>query len=223
MEFAGDPETVARDEHAVEDDGGAGGVVGDALGLERRLAGAARELARLAAAEPHRRDRLVRARDDETELELEHLVQRRQREVRPHHLVADGRRQERALKAQRAVVDQPEPLDDEHPRPGRSAQRVRDAAVGHREAGSQKARRDVLALGREIAGEATKLEDVVVDRRRCDERPESVAPCDEVLALQELESLTPKLFASSRWLSSRAPGARSPSRILSRSVSAMRW
>src|SRR5262249_29569383 len=53
----------------------------------------------------------------------------------------------------------------------------------------QKARRDVLTLGREIAGEAAELEDVVVDRRRGDERPETVAPRDEVLALEELESL----------------------------------
>src|SRR5262245_62768263 len=49
--------------------------------------------------------------------------------------------------------------------------------------------RSVLALGREIAGEAAELEDVVVDRRRGDERAEPVAARDEVLALEELERL----------------------------------
>src|SRR5712692_8508505 len=93
MEFAGDPEAVARDEDTVEDDRGAAGVMRDALGLERRLAGAAPEVARLAATEAHRRDGLVRAHDDDAELELEDLVQRRPREIGPHHLVAgQGRR-----------------------------------------------------------------------------------------------------------------------------------
>src|SRR2546427_413751 len=92
MEFAGDPEAVARDEDTVEDDRGAAGVMRDALGLERRLAGAAPEVARLAAAEAHRR-------------------------------------------------------------------------------------------------EAAQLEKVVVDRGRGDERPETVAARDEVLALEELERL----------------------------------
>src|SRR5262245_33123576 len=49
--------------------------------------------------------------------------------------------------------------------------------------------RSVLALGREIAGEAAELEDVVVDRRGGDERAEPVAARDEVLALEELERL----------------------------------
>src|SRR5712692_8508504 len=53
----------------------------------------------------------------------------------------------------------------------------------------QEPRRDVLALGREIPGEAAQLEDVVVDRGRSDERPETVAARDEVLALEELERL----------------------------------
>jgi len=47
----------------------------------------------------------------------------------------------------------------------------------------------VLALGREIPGEAAELEDVVVDRGRGDERPETVAARDQVLALEELERL----------------------------------
>src|SRR5213594_185169 len=189
MEFAGDPEAVARDEDTVEDDRDAAGVMRDALGLERRLAGAAPEVARLAAAEAHRRDGLVRAHDDDAELELEDLVERRPREIGPHHLVADRRREERPLKTHRMVVDQPQPLEHEHARPCRELQRLRDAPVGRGEPRPQEPRRDVLALGREIPGEAAQLENVVVDRGRGDERPETVAARDEVLALEELERL----------------------------------
>src|SRR6267143_723803 len=120
MEFAGDPEPVARDEGSIEDDRRAAGVVRDALGLERRLAGAAAEIARL---------------------------------------------------------------------PSAQAQRLGDAPVSRREPRPQQARRDALALGREVAGEAAKLEDVVVDRRRGDEGTEPVTARDEVLALEQLERL----------------------------------
>src|SRR5262249_40401496 len=62
--------------------------------------------------------------------------------------------------------------------------------VGRREPRAEQPRRDVLALGREIAGEAAELEDVVIDRRRGDERAEPMAARDEVLALEELQGLT---------------------------------
>src|SRR2546428_150603 len=92
MEFAGDPEAVARDEDTVEDDRGAAGVMRDALGLERRLAGAAPEVARLAAAAAQLEDvvvdrgrgderpETVAARDEVLALEeLERLAQRHER------------------------------------------------------------------------------------------------------------------------------------------------
>ena len=47
----------------------------------------------------------------------------------------------------------------------------------------------MLALGREVAGETPELEDVVVDRRRGDERAEPVLPRDQVIALEQLERL----------------------------------
>src|SRR5438046_1251043 len=63
------------------------------------------------------------------------------------------------------------------------------AAVGAREACSEEPRRHAFALGREVPGEAAELEDVVVDRRRRHERPEAVAPRDQVLALEQLQRL----------------------------------
>src|SRR2546427_13253284 len=48
----------------------------------------------------------------------------------------------------------------------------------------------MLALGREVAGEAPELEDVVVDRRRRDERAKPMAPRDQMIALEQLERLS---------------------------------
>src|SRR5439155_7770752 len=110
MEFAGDPEAVARDEGSIEDDRRAAGVVRDALGLERRHAGAAAEIARLPSAETHRGDGFAGARDDDAQLELEDLMQGRQREIGPDHLVAERRWKKRALEAHRMLIDQPQPL-----------------------------------------------------------------------------------------------------------------
>ena len=86
-------------------------------------------------------------------------------------------------------VDQTQPIEHEHARPAGEAQRLGDAPVRRREPRAQEPRRDVLALGREIAGEAAELQDVVVDRRRGDERAEPVATRDEMLALEQLERL----------------------------------
>src|SRR5262250_1629451 len=71
----------------------------------------------------------------------------------------------------------------------RSSTSTRGRPVRRSEPRAEQPRRDVLALGREIAGEAAELEDVVVDRRGGDERAEPVAARDEVLALEELERL----------------------------------
>jgi hypothetical protein len=81
-------------------------------------------------------------------------------------------------------IDQAEPIEHEHARPAGEAQRLGDAPVRRGESRAQQPGRDVLALGREIAGEAAKLQDVVVDGRRGDERAEPVATRDEVLALE---------------------------------------
>ncbi len=86
-------------------------------------------------------------------------------------------------------VDQPQPFEHEDAGPTGEAQRLGDAPVRRREPRAQQPGRDVLALGREIAGEASKLEDVVVDRRRGDERAEPVPARDEVLAFEQLERL----------------------------------
>src|SRR6266850_8127416 len=189
MEFAGDPESVARDEDAIEDDRRAAGVVRDALGFERRLAREASELARLPPTETHRRDGLTRARDDDTELELEDLMERRQYQIGPYHLVAERGREERPLEAHRVIIDQPQALEHEHARPTGEPQRRGDTPVGRREPRPQQPGCDVLTLGREVAGEATELEDVVVDRRCRDERPEPVTARDQVLALEQLQCL----------------------------------
>src|SRR5881227_1823613 len=84
-EFAGDPEAVARDEDAVEDDGRAARIERHALGLERRHTGAAAELTRLAAPEPDGRHALARPLDRDAQLELEHLAQRRRAEIGLQH------------------------------------------------------------------------------------------------------------------------------------------
>src|SRR5215471_10329292 len=144
MEFAGDPEAVARDEDTIEDDRRAARVVRDALGLERRLAGPTAEVARLAPAEAYRRDAFMGAGNDDAQLEFEDLVQRRQREIGTHHLVAERRGQERALQAHRVSVDQTEPFEDEHPRATGEAKRLCDAAVRRREPRAQEPGRDVL-------------------------------------------------------------------------------
>src|SRR6266852_1031961 len=189
MEFAGDPEAVTRDEDSIEDDRRAGGVVRDALGLERWLAGSAPEFARLPSAQTHRGDGFACARDDDAQLELENLVERRQREIGPNHLVTERGREERALETHRGLIDQAQALEYEHARPTGEAQRLGDASVRRREPRPQEPGRDVLALGREIARETAELEDVVVDRRRGDERAEPVTARDEVFALEQLEGL----------------------------------
>src|SRR5262245_59448996 len=106
MEFAGDPESIAGNKDAIEDDRRAALVVRDALGLERRHAGPTTELARLAAAEAHGRHALARTLDRDAELELEHLPQRRGAEIGFQHLLADGGAQKRSLQAHRVPVDQ---------------------------------------------------------------------------------------------------------------------
>src|SRR2546429_8073142 len=189
MELPRDAEAVAGDEDAIEDDRRAGRIEGDALGLERGRPDRAPELARLAPSETHRGDRLVRAPDDDPERALERLVERRAGEVRPDDLVADERGKERALQAHRMVVHQPQPRDHEHPRAGPEAERVGDEAGRSRETHGKEPRRDVLAPCREVPGEAAELEDVVIDRRRRHERPEAVAPGDQVLALEQLQRL----------------------------------
>src|SRR5712692_6114206 len=189
MELPGDPEAIAGDEHAIEDDGRAARVVGHALGLERGRPGAAAELARLATAEAHRRHRLARALDRDAQLELEHLVERRARQVGADDLLADRRREERALEAYRVAVHQAEPLEREHARARPEPERAGDTVVGHEELRPDQARRHVLALGLEVAGEPAELQDVVVDGGRRDERPEAVTARDQVLALEQLERL----------------------------------
>src|SRR5262249_41328207 len=111
MEFAGDPESIAGNEDAIEDDRRAVLVVGDALGLERRHAGSTTELARLAAAEADGRHALTRTLDPDAELELEHLAQRRGPEIRPQHFFAHGGDQERTLQAHRVAVDEAQALE----------------------------------------------------------------------------------------------------------------
>src|SRR5260370_29276194 len=126
MELPGDPEAIAGDEHAIEDDGRAARVVGHALGLERGRPGAAAELARLATAEAHRRHRLARALDRDAQLELEHLVERRARQGGADDLLPGRPREERALEAPRGAVPQPEPPQRRHARPRPPPQRVVD-------------------------------------------------------------------------------------------------
>src|SRR2546428_9541023 len=77
LEFPRDPEPVARDEDAIEDDRRSRVAVGDALGLEGRHAGVAAELAGLAAAQTHGGHRLAGPRDRDAELELQGLPPRR--------------------------------------------------------------------------------------------------------------------------------------------------
>src|SRR5207244_689523 len=189
VEFAGDPEAVAGDEDAIEDDGRAALVERHALGLEGGHAGAAAELARLAEPEPHGRHALARAIDGDAELELEHLAQRRGAEIRLQHLLADGRGEERALETHRVAVDQPQPLELHDAGARAEAERVGHAAVGARHAPAEQTRGDVLALRGEVAGEAAQLQDVVVDRRRGDEGAEAVTARDQVLTLEHLERL----------------------------------
>src|SRR5712691_948027 len=90
-EFPGDAEAVARDEDTIEDDRARAGIR-DPLGLERGHAGGTAELTRFPRPQPHGRHGLARPRDREPELELEHLAQRRGRQVRLQDVLADGRR-----------------------------------------------------------------------------------------------------------------------------------
>ncbi len=131
----------------------------------------------------------MRARDRDTELELQDLRERRQREIRAHHLVTEARRQERALQAQGTAVDESEAIDREEPRAAREAERRRHAPLTADEAARKKPRGDVLPQCGKIAGEAAELEDVVVDRRRRHERSEPVPALDQLLALEHLERL----------------------------------
>src|SRR5947199_6926693 len=87
------------------------------------------------------------------------------------------------------AIDRAQPLDHEHAGARAEPEGVGDVVVWAREPRSEEARRHVLAFGREVACEAAELEDVVVDRRRRHERPEAVAPRDQVLALEQLERL----------------------------------
>ena len=68
-----------------------------------------------------------------------------------------------------------------------SAAATRRSAVAGR--ASEHPGGDGLALGREVAGEALQLEDLVVDGGRRHERAEPVPPGDETVALQQLERL----------------------------------
>src|SRR5947207_1740553 len=99
VKFAGDTEAIARDEHPIKNDRRAGAIVRDALGLERRDAGAAAELARLPTAKAHCRHALARTLDRDAELELEDLAQWRRPEIGFQHLLADGDGEKRPLQA----------------------------------------------------------------------------------------------------------------------------
>jgi hypothetical protein len=87
------------------------------------------------------------------------------------------------------TVDEPEPLDHDHPRAGGDAEPRAHAMVGQRRPRAEQARGHRLALGREVAGEAAELGDLVVDGRGRHERADAVAADDEVVALQELQGL----------------------------------
>src|SRR5205085_5576835 len=113
--------------------------------------------------------------DRDAELVLEDLRERRQREVRARDFLAEPRRQERALETERPAVDQAQPLHREQARAAPEAERPRLAPRAADELAAEQARGDVLALRGEIAREPPELEDVVVDRRRGDERPEAVS------------------------------------------------
>src|SRR5262245_22975210 len=189
MEFAGDPESIAGDEDAIEDDRRAAFVVGDALGLERRHAGSTSELARLAPAEAHGGHALARALDRDAELEFEHLAQRRGAEIGLQHLLAEGGAQEGSLQAHRVAVDQAQSLELHDAGAGGEPERSAHAVVRARHASAEQPRGDVLALCRQITGKTLKLQDVVVDRGRRHERAETVAPRDQILALEHRERL----------------------------------
>ena len=151
--------------------------------------GGTRELARLARGQAHRGDGLARAVDDDAQLELEHLAQRRLGQIGGEHLLADAGRQERALQAHGMVVDQSQPLDHHHPGPRGEAERDTGAAVGHRRPRVEHARGHRFALRGQLAREPAQLEDLVVDGRRRHEGAEPVPPCDEMVALEQLERL----------------------------------
>src|SRR5438552_2745923 len=189
MQLTGDPEAITGDEDPVEHGGPALGVEGDALRRERRDAGPAPQITRLAPPEAHRGDGLAGALDRDPQLELERLAQRRALEVRLQQLLAEPRGQERPLEPDRVAIDETQALDHEHAGAAAEAERLRGVTVGDREARAEQARADVLAVGEELAGEATELQDVVIDRRGRDERPEAMAPDDQAVALEQLERL----------------------------------
>jgi hypothetical protein len=189
VKLAGDPETIARDEDAVEDGGPALGIERDALRLERRHAGATSEVARLAPSEPDRGHGLARPLDRDAELELEGLAKRSAIEIGLEQLLAEARRQERVLQAHRPSADEPEPFDHEHARAWTQAEGPGDVTVGDREPRAEEPRGHGLALGEQLAGEPAQLEDVVIDRRGGHEGAETVTTDDQVLALEHLERL----------------------------------
>src|ERR1700752_3203072 len=129
MEFAGDAESIARNKDTIEDDGRTARIVRDALGFERRHAGAAAQLARLAPAEAHGRDALARALDRDAELEFEHLAQRRGAQVGLQDFPAEGRAEEGALQAHRVAVHEAQALELYDAGPRGEPQRAAHAMV----------------------------------------------------------------------------------------------
>src|SRR6185503_16236343 len=96
----------------------------------------------------------------DAELELEDLRERRQRQIGARHFIAEARRQERALQAQRTAVDETEPIDREEPGAAREPERRGHAPIATDDAAPEQPRGDVLALRGEVAREPAQLEDV---------------------------------------------------------------
>src|SRR5260370_21929050 len=155
MKLTGDAEAITGDEDPVEHGGPALGVEGNALGRERRDAGPAPQITRLAPPEPHRGDGLAGALDRDPQLELERLAQRRALEVRLQQLLAEPRGQERPLEPDRVAVDQTQALDHEHAGAAPEAEGLRAGTVGDRAARGGQASAHGLAPGRALSGTAT--------------------------------------------------------------------
>ena len=87
------------------------------------------------------------------------------------------------------AVDQPQALELYDAGARAETERIGHAAIGARHASTELVRGHVLALRREVAGEAAKLQDVVVDRRRRDEGAETMTASDQILALEQFQRL----------------------------------
>src|SRR6266508_3207455 len=120
---------------------------------------------------------------------METRPERRHRQVRLRHLLADGGGQIGELQAHRMPIHQAQPLQGEDASPPPQPELTRDPAVGDGEATAEEPSGDALALGREVAGERAQVEDVVIDDRRGDEGAQAVPPGDEPVALQYFQRL----------------------------------